>query len=162
MRFRFALLLLASTSLAAGVPEENEVIGVVTLAHELPTAFFEPAPRSVRRAMESVLAAYCAGPKYSLVLRSPTHSDAGELLLDPAPSWLCSDSKVAFVRAVHFNGYKSQSGAVCATRTRGTVYYPVEWVRDPVICVPIGYDGREKAHYIGRWPRWAIDDGEPE
>jgi hypothetical protein len=162
MRFRITLLLLASTSLLAGSPEEDEEVGVITLSHELPTAFYQTAPRSIRLALERTRATYCAGPREPLVLRDPPHSEAGNLLLDPAPTWLCAGSKLNFVRAVYINGYKSQFGAVCAAHTRGTIYSPVEWLRDPVICVPIGYDNGEKAHSMGRWPPWALHDREPE
>jgi hypothetical protein len=110
----------------------------IVLAHELRTAFYERAPKSLARAMSSAVVAWCSAGR----------NESGER----AASWLCRGQKLVYFRSVYVSGGKGAHGLVCEDNgTSSLRYFGMDLVADVIgdrSCVPAEFDGSRYELYV--------------
>ena len=115
----------------------------IVLAHELRTAFYELAPRSLSAAMSEAVASWC-----SAAAEEPSRDDS-----EPEPSsWLCLGQERSYFRSVYINGKKGRHGLVCENHYASSFkYFGMDLVFDVLAdrtCVVAEFNGEAYELYV--------------
>jgi hypothetical protein len=110
-------------------PAADEVI----VADRIATAFYEKAPRSVRRAMERALNEGCAAARKDPPKDSKGRRIPFEMICDARPP-------LRFLREVLVTGARLREGRICSAELVGDYqYYPAEMLGDTA-CLMVDED----------------------
>jgi hypothetical protein len=133
----FGVAMLATTLIGVEVVRAEPSEEIV-LVHELRTAFYEHAPKSLARAMSSAVVAWCSAGRSEPIER--------------ALSWLCRGQKLVYFRSVYVSGGKGPHGLVCEDNgTSSLKYFGMDLVADVIddrSCVPAEFDGSRYKLYV--------------
>jgi hypothetical protein len=106
----------------------------IVLVHELRTAFYERAPRSLSTAMSKAVDSWCA----AAARESSSEESRPE-------AWLCRAQELSYFRSVYINGEKGRRGLVCENYDASTFkYFSLDLLAEGVAdrtCVPAEFDG---------------------
>lgn len=123
----------------AHAEEEAEVI----VADRLRTAFYEQAPRNLRRLMEKAVAQSCEE------LRSGKKKLRADV--KPGEFWICGAGPRLYFREVLINGYHDKMGVVCPESFGSWKYVPPEEINPPddsAPCVVALYDDDSRSYSL--------------
>ncbi len=95
-----AALLVGAACASEQAPTEEEVV----LVHELRSAFYERAPRTLAIAMTKATASWCATDSKTVLSSDDVRESIG---------WLCKRTTHHYFRSVYINGHKGRHGLVC-------------------------------------------------
>ncbi len=135
------LILLPLTALAfAGQPADKSTSEEVTVADRIRTAFYEVAPRSIAASMRKAVKELCAAREQKV-------------------GRLCSGRRLAYLREVLVNGYKTMDGYVCDAEviSPSIKYYVGDMIGPDMPCLHVWYDDDLKKHTVD-----ATDESEPQ
>jgi hypothetical protein len=85
----------------------------IVLVHELRSAFYERAPRSLSAAMSKAVDSWC-----STARESSTNGSKPKV-----STWLCDGRELSYFRSVYINGDKGRHGLVCESYDADTFEY---------------------------------------
>ena len=113
----------------------------IVLVHELRTAFYERASRSLSAAMYKAVDSWC-----SAAARDSSSEESRP------EAWLCRGQELSYFRSVYINGEKGRHGLVCENYDASTFkYFSLDLVAEGVAdgtCVPAEFDGEAYELYV--------------